>query len=353
MSPNAPVPPPPPPGGGPVPAGAPDGGAPGSAPGWAPPAPPAFAPSGRPAAQQRPSAASTPADGQPTVVQPAVPDGATVVQRVTPTAGLPTAAQPVVQPAAQPAVPAPTPPQRVRYATEQPRQAAPYTAAPAPARPAYHPPAGMSAGMPAAGGAAGGPTGAAPRAAGPAGSGGDRRSSGRRLGPGWIAFIALDVVLVVAAVVVGFSLLGGGEPQGSPGATASPSAGATQDAPAEEPVPTVTETFASETRNITCEMTDLGVTCSIAELATQPAPVAGCDGAVGYQVVLDADGVRQPCVAAGDLPGPAPDDVAVLPYGESRTVGGFTCDSANTGMTCRDDATGKGFAVAKAGIRSL
>ncbi|OLT50788.1 hypothetical protein [Cellulosimicrobium sp. CUA-896] len=118
-------------------------------------------------------------------------------------------------------------------------------------------------------------------------------------------------------------------------------------------MPTVTETFASETRNITCEMTDLGVTCSIAELATQPAPVAGCDGAVGYQVVLDADGVRQPCVPTGEQPQPAAADVPVLPYGESRTVGGFTCDSANTGMTCRDDATGQGFTVAKAGIRSI
>jgi hypothetical protein len=324
MSPNAPVPPPPPPGGAPVPAGGRGAGVPGTA---ARPhaAPPTFAPSGRPTAQHGPSAGTTPADGQPTVVHPAVPapgDQATAVQRATPTTGLPTAAQPVV--------PAPTPPQRVRYATE--------------AGPGTYPPAGTPAPAP-------GPA-PATATAGARGEGGGGRS-GRRLGPGWIAFIVVDVLLVVGAVVLGFSLLGGGDGQEPGGNGAGPTAGATQDAPTQEPVPTQTQTFASETRNITCEMTDLGVTCSIAELATQPAPVAGCDGAVGYQVVLDADGVRQPCVPAAEQPKPAAADVPVLPYGESRTVGGFTCDSANTGMTCRDDATGKGFTVAKAGIRSI
>ncbi|WP_454044302.1 hypothetical protein [Cellulosimicrobium sp. Marseille-Q8652] len=150
------------------------------------------------------------------------------------------------------------------------------------------------------------------------------------------------------------SLLGGGggaDDPADPGA--APSAGTTQDAEPTTQAPTVTETFASETRNIACEMTDVGVTCSIAELATQPAPVAGCDGSVGYRVVLDDAGVNQPCVPAAEQPQPAAADVEVLPYGESKTVGGFTCDSENTGVTCRDDATGKGFTVAKAGIRSL
>ncbi len=46
-------------------------------------------------------------------------------------------------------------------------------------------------------------------------------------------------------------------------------------------------------------------------------------------------------------------DTAILDYGTSKTVGPFTCDSAETGMTCRDDATGKGFTIARAGIRTL
>lgn len=358
MSPNAPVPPPPPPpGGAPVPAGGQGGQA---APAWQRPAPPTFAPSG----QHRSPAADGGSDGQATVVHPAVPAHdataqATVVQRVTPTSGLPTAAQPVVQ------APTPVPPQRVRYATEQAGPGAGYapTAAYAPApspsqaapaaapRPAYHPPAaGVPTGAAGAPPATGGGRSTPPRGDSRGGSSG---SSGRRLGPGWIAFIVLDVLLVVGAVVFGVSLLGGDEGGEPAGSVAGPSADATQDAAPEQPAPTVTETFASETRNITCEMTDVGVTCAIAELATQPAPVAGCEGAVGYQVVLDADGVRQPCVPASEQPQPAAADVPVLPYGESRTVGAFTCNSENTGMTCRDDATGQGFTVAKAGIRSL
>ncbi|MGO3485365.1 MAG: hypothetical protein ACTINV_14870 [Cellulosimicrobium funkei] len=116
----------------------------------------------------------------------------------------------------------------------------------------------------------------------------------------------------------------------------------------------MSETFASESRNITCEVTDVSATCVIAQLGTQPAPVDGCDGTVGYKVVLDADGsVDQPCVPAAEQPQPAPGDTAILDYGTSKTVGPFTCDSAETGMTCRDDATGKGFTIARAGIRTL
>src|SRR5690606_12017354 len=157
-------------------------------------------------------------------------------------------------------------------------------------------------------------------------------------------------------------------------------------------------------RNITCEVTDVSATCVIAQLGTQPAPVDGCDGTVGYKVVLGADGsveqpcvpaaeqpqpapgdtaildygtsktvgpftcggtaatravraadgtVEQPCVPAAEQPRPAPGDTAILDDGTSKTVGPFTCDSAETGMTCRETATGKGFTIARAGIRTL
>ena len=148
----------------------------------------------------------------------------------------------------------------------------------------------------------------------------------------------------------------------------------------------MSETFASESRNITCEVTDVSATCVIAQLGTQPAPVDGCDGTVGYlslrlvcrcrryrgwccrwapgrvsvggaggaPLALAADGSGdQPCVPAAEQPQPAPGDTAILDYGTSKTVGPFTCDSAETGMTCRDDATGKGFTIARAGIRTL
>ncbi len=396
MSPNAPVPPPPPPPGG-VPGAAvrrddaqPTQAFAGPVPGAAAAVPPSFAPTSGPTAQ---APRATPADGQPTVVASSFQP--TSVQPVTPITELPTAAQPAVP------APSPVPPQRVRYATEQngfgvaapvgtaasrpayaPADAAPtgyaptgaYAAHGAPAyepaaqagyasaapqqpQPAYHPPATVA------------PTGAAPRAAAgaggsgttprpPAGRGGSNGGGGRRsdrLSPGWIAFIVVDALLVIGAIVFAISLLGGGGDDPAGDATPPPSATATEgteETPAAEP--TVSETFASESRNITCEVTDVSATCVIAQLGTQPAPVAGCDGTVGYKVVLGADGsVEQPCVPTAEQPQAAPGDTAILDYGTSKTVGPFTCDSAETGMTCRDDATGKGFTIARAGIRTL
>ena len=397
MSPNAPVPPPPPPPGG-VPGAAVgrDDAQPTTAfapvPAHATSGPPSFAPTSGPTA---PAPRATPADGQPTVVASAASFQATTVQHVTPITQLPTAAQPAV-PAPSPS---PVPPQRVRYATEQngfgvaapvgtaagrpgyapgdtaaghaaagpyaggtaayePTAQPAYAAATPPAQqPAYHPPA-SAAPAAAAPRASSGGTGAASgpstgRRDGRGGDGGGRGSN--RLGAGWIAFIVVDALLVLGAIVFAISLLGGGDEEPLGGASTSPAATATDGA--EEPAPaepTVSETFASESRNITCEVTDVSATCVIAQLGTQPAPVDGCDGTVGYKVVLDADGsVDQPCVPAAEQPQPAPGDTAILDYGTSKTVGPFTCDSAETGMTCRDDATGKGFTIARAGIRTL
>lgn len=395
MSPNAPVPPPPPPPGG-VPGRAvgrddaqPTQAFAGPVPGAAAAVPPSFAPTSGPTAQ---APRATPADGQPTVVASSFQP--TTVQHVTPITELPTAAQP--------AVPAPVPPQRVRYATEQngfgvaapvgtaasrpvyaPADAArtgyaptsAYAAPGAPAyepgvpagyasaapqqpQPAYHPPASAAAASAAssreaAGAGASGPTPRPPAGRGGGNGGGGRRSD--RLSPGWIAFIVVDALLVIGAIVFAISLLGGGDDDPAGETTTPPAASATESTQETPPAePTVSETFASESLNITCEVTDLSATCVIAQLGTQPAPVAGCDGTVGYKVVLGADGsVEQPCVPAAEQPQPAPDGTAVLDYGTSKTVGPFTCDSAETGMTCRDDATGKGFTIARAGIRTL
>ncbi len=78
----------------------------------------------------------------------------------------------------------------------------------------------------------------------------------------------------------------------------------------------------------------------------------GCEGTTGYVVrVQAADGkVSLPCVAAQDQPQPAPENLDRLAYGESITRGQFTCTSEKTGMQCKDDESGRGFTVAKAGV---
>jgi hypothetical protein len=182
----------------------------------------------------------------------------------------------------------------------------------------------------------------------PAGS--STAQKGRGLGPGLIAFIVLDVLLVVWAVWLGVSLgsdapeaSGDGEPSASAPATA-PSA-----EPTEGPEPG-TEFVASPSGNISCEVSPSGAECGIATLAAEPAPAEDCDGVQGYVVSLTSEGVSLPCLSPDELPAEAGATVEVLDYGQTITVNNFTCDSTESGMTCTDTSTGKGFTLARAGI---
>lgn len=241
----------------------------------------------------------------------------------------------------------------------QPAPAAPqaygqhaYAAAPA-ARPA---PAAAAAGpVPAAHPA---PAAQPAPAAGP--DGGDRRRRRGRLTAGWIAFIAVDAVLLVVAVVFAVQVLGGGSASTEePGPGAGAEAPADQDPgeqdgagddPSQAPAEVLAQ-FASPSRNITCEITTAGASCGIAELDQQPAPVEGCDGTTGYVVALDGDGrVSLPCVPPSEQPEKASEGADVLEYGESITEGDYTCSSAESGMSCTYDPSGRGFSLARAGI---
>jgi hypothetical protein len=156
-------------------------------------------------------------------------------------------------------------------------------------------------------------------------------------------------VLVVVAVVLGFTLFGG---SGTPATT--PSAGASSTADTGDVKPVVTERFAAPSRNITCTMTTATATCAIAQLTVKPAPVDGCDGTVGYVVTLGADGnVDTPCVASKNQPHVASSKLTQLAYGKSVTMGSLTCSSSETGVECRVKGTGKGFTIARIGIRVL
>lgn len=175
----------------------------------------------------------------------------------------------------------------------------------------------------------------------------------RGLGPGLIAFIVLDVLLVVWAIWLGVSMNGdgsdgssGAEPSTSPSASASAAPSAE---PSDGPEPG-TETVASPSGNITCAVAPSGVECGIASLAAEPAPAQGCDGTEGYVVTLTSEGVAVPCVTDEDRPGKADATVAVLDYGQNVTVNNFMCDSTEAGMKCTDTSTGKGFTLARAGI---
>ena len=186
------------------------------------------------------------------------------------------------------------------------------------------------------------------------------------LGAGLIAFIVIDVVLVVGVVIAAVVLLGGGS--GAPGASpttpvagaTTPVAGATTSALPSAPVTSADrpggtdQRFATPSGNIVCDITANGARCGIASLAQKPAPVDGCDGSVGFVYVVDASGkVDVPCVPKKELPKKAGKDVNVLGYGQKSAAYGFTCTSDESGMACVDDATGTGFSLARAGGRVL
>lgn len=175
----------------------------------------------------------------------------------------------------------------------------------------------------------------------------------KKLSPGWIAFIALDVLLVVAAIVFAVSLFS--SPDSSPSDDGTPVAEQSSEPSAETGLETdggpEVQTFAAPSLNITCTISADAATCGIAQLDRKPAPDNSCGGASGYVAKVDASGnVTQPCVTKKDQPKKAPGDTAILNYGETKKAHAFTCTSADTGMTCVADSTGTGFSIARAGI---
>ncbi|MCA5893327.1 hypothetical protein LEP48_08145 [Isoptericola sp. NEAU-Y5] len=180
---------------------------------------------------------------------------------------------------------------------------------------------------------------------------GGRPPARKRLSAGWIAFIVVDVVLIVMAVAFAVQIFSSSTEKPDDLVVAEPTGAASAEA-SEPPVEAETlARFAAPSKNISCTITTLDASCGIAELNQQPAPVDECEGTKGYVVTVDGEGeVDLPCVAASDQPKAASGDLDTLDYGKSITEGDFTCTSEKTGMSCRHDPTGQGFSLARAGI---
>jgi len=184
---------------------------------------------------------------------------------------------------------------------------------------------------------------------------------GRRLTPAQSLLIVVVSALVLLFVVL---LVGRMTSNGQPSADASPSpsSAASEEATTpqeptapEEPTSEVSadalpeegepDYFASPSGNIVCELTTDSADCVISSFNYEPADAADCaDDAAGSHLRVEAAGASMPCeplVVAGDVP--------TLDYGDSTTAHGYTCDSEESGVTCRHDETGYGFSVARAG----
>ncbi|MFE3836953.1 DUF6636 domain-containing protein [Pseudogemmobacter sonorensis] len=111
--------------------------------------------------------------------------------------------------------------------------------------------------------------------------------------------------------------------------------------------------FRSPTGNISCEIVsdDLGgyARCDLRELTMSfPQAPADCDADWGaYFAVREGGGKGRPiCVGDAVYNGNA----IVLGYGQSISLGGVTCISERSGMTCTN-RQGHGFTVARASQR--
>lgn len=158
----------------------------------------------------------------------------------------------------------------------------------------------------------------------------------RPLGAGVVTLIVIDAVLLLILAILVVQSRSAEAPGDTAGGVVTPTA------------PGATVVFASPTRNITCTMGDGAVTCQIAEFTYAEPSVEDCAGNAGHEVRLTADGATWVC-SDGDPPGPAGEDVQVLPYGETASSGGFLCSSSEQGMTCRHEESGHSFSLARAG----
>ena len=104
--------------------------------------------------------------------------------------------------------------------------------------------------------------------------------------------------------------------------------------------------FTSPTGNIGCIIDRRTVRCDIRERDWKPPPApAGCQLDYGQGISLSA-GEAPDFVCAGDT---TADAGQPLPYGQSIAAGLLRCESEESGMSCRDVETGRGFSLAKGG----
>ena len=105
--------------------------------------------------------------------------------------------------------------------------------------------------------------------------------------------------------------------------------------------------FQTPSGNIACAMFDDAapvVRCDIRDYASSFARPDGCDLDWGYAFEVGASGQGYPLCAGDTVAVPG---AGVLGYGQSVTLGGITCTSGQTGMTCAN-GEGGGFTLAKA-----
>jgi len=119
-----------------------------------------------------------------------------------------------------------------------------------------------------------------------------------------------------------------------------------RDTPAADVEVTKLTGFTSPTGNIGCYIDRDSVRCDVGDRDwSPPAAPQSCKLDYGQGIELRAGGAAA-FVCAGDT---ALGGGEVLDYGQSIAAGLLRCESAESGMTCRDVESGRGFSIAKQG----
>lgn len=131
----------------------------------------------------------------------------------------------------------------------------------------------------------------------------------------------------------------GASPSGSGSRSASTPAGVTRTVGAGESLQ-----FVTPSKNIGCYLDPDGVRCDIADRIWKVEKPSDCELDYGQGVQV-SDGMAT-FVCAGDT---VLGGTTLLGYGETAKAGDFSCLSQKEGVTCRNNATGRGFTLAKEG----
>lgn len=103
--------------------------------------------------------------------------------------------------------------------------------------------------------------------------------------------------------------------------------------------------FTSPSGDIGCYIDRESVRCDIAERDWQPPkPTTRCRFDYGQGIFLTPGGAPEFVCASDTALQPDGDP---LPYGSSISAGLLRCESAESGITCRDTESGRGFSLAR------
>ena len=156
----------------------------------------------------------------------------------------------------------------------------------------------------------------------------------------------IPLVALLSLAVAACSSGGGGTPSSS--ATASAHAGFGGRAPSAAAPIVVTEVdaevfFRTPSKNIICELNPSVVRCDILHKSwSPPAKPSSCELDWGNGMYISAGKAAFTCT--GDSLISAPSET--LEYGHADRSGSVLCTSESSGLTCKDEKSGRGFTLA-------